>query len=268
MTRRGCVFGNSHLAALRTAWTQGARPYPDMSLDFVGAHRNGLAEIEIEDGVLRPATVTARTNMERINGRTDISLKSYDFLAITGSQMSIYHIMKIYRRFRFIGLPSFPDTVDIEDLEHELISAPAANAALVDMLRQSVGFQFATHIGAATGLPVYLVEQPRPSTGCLGDESGRYAGFKRARQLGDAVTLDSMYRAAFRAAADTVGVPVWQPDSTIRDAMFTAQEYSVGSIRLTRKAKVSHPVDDFVHANSHYGALVLDQLATVVAESV
>ena len=266
MTARGCVFGNSHLAALRTAWTQRAEPHPDISLDFVGAHRNGLIEVEIEDGILRPITETARQNMARINRREEFPLTGYDFLAVCGSQMSVSHVMKIYRRFRFAGLPSFDVTADIEDLEHELISAPAASAALADMLHRSVGFRFAALAGKAAGLPVYLIEQPRPSDGCLADKSGRYAGFKRALRLGDAAVLDRMYRDAFGQAASPLGHPLFQPDATIRDAMFTAEAYSIGSVRLARKADVAHPEDDFIHANAAYGALVLEQLAGAVLQ--
>ena len=124
-----------------------------MTLDFVGAHGDALGAMAIENGVLRAEMPAARANMAAINGHEVFALGGYDFFAIAGCKISIFQMLALYRQVRFLSLPSMASIDDIEAVEHQLISEPAAKAALVDMLRASFGLRFCAQLAAAMAKP-------------------------------------------------------------------------------------------------------------------
>ena len=172
-----------------------------MTLDFVGAHGDALGAMAIENGVLRAETPAARANMAAINGKEVFALGGYDFFAIAGCKISIFQMLALYRQVRFLSLPSMAAIDDIEAVEHQLISEPAAKAALVDMLRASFGLRFCAQLAAAMEKPLFALEQPRPSIACVRVPDGSFAGFRRAVRIGDAPALNALHRVALIEAA-------------------------------------------------------------------
>jgi hypothetical protein len=75
----------------------------------------------------------------------------------------------------------------------------------------------------------------------------------------EAASLSALFE---DAAAQLSPYYLPQPGESIADALFTADAYSAGSVRLTADlaAPVQHPANDFLHANASYGALALRQL--------
>jgi hypothetical protein len=265
MTLRGCLFGDSHIAALKTAWSRSPSRWPGLGMEFIGAHGHGIGDLEIRDDAARPRSRKLAENLTVLNGRSEFPLAGYDFFAITGGRMSVFRTVSHYRRFGWLDLPSLAHVTDPDDLDRELISTPTLMAALVDSYRATIGFQLAARLTRATGKPVYLLEQPRPSADCLKTRDGSFAGFNRALADGDAEALNRVTVAAFLRAAEGIATALPQPRETIRDGLFTLSGLSSGSIRLTRRREVQHGAQDFLHANPDYGGIVLDQLAAAAA---
>jgi hypothetical protein len=265
MTLKGLLIGNSHLAALKLAYDQSPGRWSGLSLDFFGARSRGLNDLEVRNGVLCTADRQLRRRLRAVNGRHDVALAPFDFVAIVGAGMSIIHALRIYRSFRVLGMPSLAALTSAEDLRHDLISKDAALTTIRDQLASSMGIRLAERIQRNTDLPIWLIEQPHPSRNCLTSADTFFAPFGQALKNGDAPMLAALHDKAFREATGKDRHPLPQPQAAICDGILLRPELSLGAIRLTGGSNVPHPVDDVLHANADFGSMVLDDLAARVS---
>ncbi len=279
--RRALVLGNSHIAAVKGAHEREAALWPGrwsgLAPEFAGGHGDALAMLEVRDGRLLARTEAARQNLQRLNRRAEWALAEYDAFIVVGCQLGIYRALMPYRSARFLGLPSMAERAAERAAERGAARVPVSRVpvsrAMFDLavregVRQTLGGALALRLvaglrAAGLGAQVIVAEQPRPSFDCR-RERRRFAGLLQAHRLGDGAVLTEVFEAA--AAAALPGITfLAQPVQTRHGGMFTRPRFSAGSVRLTASRRITHPEDDFIHANADYGALVLDQVAAALA---
>lgn len=265
MTLRLCIIGNSHVAALREAWLREPGRWGGFTASFLGAHQDLLLQTEVRGGRLIPTTFAARQSFEKISGVSDIDLDAHDVFVIAGSLVAQATALQIYRDARWIGLPSLAACADLATMPEQLISRPAALAAMQAGLSTRMGARLAQRLRTGTTRRIFLTAQPRVSEVILKAPRPVTRLHNIAIRKGDAAALAQAFETAARdvlARSGTTFLP--QPAQTTSHHLLTALAYIKGANRLAATLNVRQARDDIIHANGNYGALVLDQIAEAV----
>ncbi|SEV99650.1 hypothetical protein SAMN04488515_0570 [Cognatiyoonia koreensis] len=264
MTLNVCVFGNSHLAAVRDGFKRHEGRWPDLNLTFVGAHKNGLAETSCTDGILTPESEDAKFSFSRLAGLDQVDLRDTDAIVITGCGFALSRIAWLYRKARWAALPSVQSD-PAPTKAWSLVSRPAFLAMATEKLTDELAGRFIRVLRQGTDVPIYLCSQPRTTTGILTVGKHSLDVLPFAINSGDAAALSDLYETAAERAGDALGVRyIAQNARTITDHVLTADPFTKGAIRLTMKGRYAQPKDDILHANATYGKVVLDQIAVAV----
>lgn len=265
MTLRLCIFGNSHVAALREAWSVNPGRWPGVLAQFVGAHGDTLLQTEVRDGHLVPATDDARDNFARLGGVEKVDLAAYDALVIAGCLMAMPQAVLVHQSMRWTGLPSLARAADIATMKQAFVSHAAARASLCAILQGRLGPTFARHLRQGTATPLWITSQPRYSVDATTSDKAHLRPYMAAIRMGDGPALSGLFEeAASRTAQATGATFIPQHRATIRKDMLTAVAYMRGAKRLSPKGNLPQPPEDFAHANARYGALVIDQIIAAV----
>lgn len=266
MTLRVCLFGNSHLAALRQAWTDGRERWPGLDLTMIGAHKGLLLQTEITGGVLRPATDAARDAFARFGGLAEVDLRSFDAIGIVGCQVAAARAAFLHKEARWVGLPSVAACPNLATMEPRLISRRAYVAMLKATLSETLGGQFATHLRAGTDRPICLLSQPRTHESILSGKRVEMRALLNSIEIGDGAALSDLFDTTARGLFEAIGVDYLpQPAETVSHHLLTARAYTEGAERLAAAGNAPQPKTDILHANAAYGALALDGLAARLA---
>jgi hypothetical protein len=254
MTLRGCVIGNSHLSAVRFAAADPASIPTGVVLDFVGSAQSGLADVALDGQRLIATSAATQKDFQRFGAVEAIDLTRYDFFVLVGLNLSVYGLEAFYRNYRCIGLRDWQSLSDAR----ELISRAVAQMIIGNRLQTSLAARLARIIGSAVDVPIFLQAQPRPGKAMLGP-NGKYPTFRKMLRRKETASLSALFESA---AAQLTPYYLPQPSGSIEDDLFTAAAYCEGSVRLTPDVgkPLLHPPDDYMHANSAYGMLVLQQL--------
>lgn len=234
MSYRIAILGNSHTAALKSAWDTNRAAYRDLELVFFAARSSGdtrFKDLDPVDGKLVPRHPKMISSLHfSSGGRTDIVGKDYDAFALIGLSP------------RLILLPPASDY------------SAAVRAAMYNAGRHRGLSRIVANIKAiAPDKPLLVAAKALPADppDNAGPATDVYARSVRR-----------MVRRVFEPL-DVVYLP--QPAETIVGDNWTRPEYAISSTRLQTSAESlpddEHPVEDVRHMNSAYGALVLDQLA-------
>jgi hypothetical protein len=127
MTLRGCVLGNSHLAALRFAAADCADLPSGVALDFIGSAQNGLADVALDGQKLRATSAATEADFQRFGNVSAVDLAAYDFFVLVGLGLNIYGLEPFYRSHRCYGMRHWHQETDTR----MLVSRPVAQAILL-----------------------------------------------------------------------------------------------------------------------------------------
>lgn len=264
MTTRICLFGNSHIAALRSARAPSGRR-DRLRIDMVGAHGEGLMETRVEDGILVPTTPGAAHAFRRFGGGDGIDLEAYDAFGIVGCQVSIAQAVARYRHARWVGMAALAQEEDLATMGPRLISRAFFMEDLAHRLSETLGGRFADHLRQSTSKPIVIISQPRPSVRVLQSALPRHRPFASAVKMGDARLLSAVFEESARTMAAAVTARfIPQPVETIEDHITTGRDWTDGALRLSESDK-PQPEEDTLHANATYGAEVLKSLRQIFA---
>jgi len=264
--RKVCCLGNSHIAALRSAWDAEAGRWPDLDMRFVGAHKGLLLETTIKDGWLRPETPDAIDAFARLGGGEGVRLADYDALVITGCLVALSLTASVYRRMHWVGLPSVAAHQDLANGPQLLVSRAAALATAQDSLSQRLGPRLIAHLRPNTDNPIFLTSQPRASASLLDSRDPTTKAHRIAHDSGDAPLVSQLHEAAAQQAVEAAGAQyIPQPPETVAHHVVTHEDYMRGATRLAAKLNTPQPPHDIRHANAAYGALVIHQIAKRVS---
>jgi len=262
---RICIFGNSHLAALRSAHIATPRAWPSLKMTMIGAHKNGLLETRIDGTVMHPVGKNAKASFERLAGINVLDLAGFDAFVIAGCQIAFNQAANMWVRARWPGLPSMADQGDMIKGGPALVSQQMFRASLRHRLNATLGMRFARHLRAAMpDMPIYLTSQPRVAQSVVTTRATMTASHRRLLRRGDAQVISDLFDdEAALTLAQIGGVFVPQPDATRHRHILTAKPFTEGAKRLSKTDRHAQPPTDVLHANATYGATVLDQLAGI-----
>jgi len=266
MTHRICLIGNSHLVALQQALTDHPAPWAGVDMQFVPFRGTTVLETRIEDGRLRPESETARTQMEMRVGTLEVDLAAADAVVVVGLNVKAQHVQTFWKEARWPALPSVAAAEDLASMEQTLLSDSAALAGVSGYLATFCGFEFAARVARTVDRPVVLIGHPRLHQQAKFQQTGKFFGLGRAIASGDAPRLSALYAAACEAVAAQHGIAfLHQPPQTVHQHLMTRGAYMAGEIEVNQPDGSRRLRQDLSHPNARYGALMLGQLAEVLA---
>jgi hypothetical protein len=261
MTHRICIFGNSHLAALRNAYLAKPNRWPQLEPHWVGAHKSALVASEFVGDKLIPVSEQAKSSLEKLGNPGGVDLAPFDSFAIVGGRTAFINVAALQRDLRFVGLPSLQSEPDLARMEPRLVSRSAFLEMAVESLNNTVAVKFTRNLRSYTDRPILWLHQQHTGKGALKDPAPIYNHLRRLHETGDAEAMVGVYLdACSQIAKDLKLTFVKQPGPTIIDHIFTKQWFSTGSVRLTEKGRYKHDKDDFDHANDRFGAKALTNI--------
>ncbi|HTT98314.1 MAG TPA: hypothetical protein VMF58_09710 [Rhizomicrobium sp.] len=245
-----CLIGNSHIAAIKQAWTNRKPAVADgVSLSFFSASVRLLENFELEGDVLIPKD---HELLEKIRYTSDgierIELSRYDAFLLFGMGFGF-------------DVPNYCDGLDLatgsRDVpEGMLVSRPVFTATVEAKFEECYAVTLIDTIKSVTAKPMLLCGAPFLSERVLEDEEDLAA---QARYR-DMAFLQSVMTLA-RQAGENIAARhrcelLWQADSTVGLPGFTRKEFGINPVRFTMKGGKPPPVDRR-HGNEEYGLIML-----------
>jgi hypothetical protein len=257
---RVCAIGNSHLAALKKAWDDGAGArYPTITLTFFGSHRDTLKRVHAQGDALTTHDERVRESFVMTSGLATPEIRLADFdLVFLHSLVS-----------RNWTQPFSVQLARHRERTGAVVTRGLLRAHMTERLRESVFFHLLREIRTASRIPVFVSPQAFRSE----DDTHREAwGLSDSNPdvevLEIALELCGAYERMIQD--ETRGLSaryLAQPAETIVGRFFTGRQYCEGSVRLRGKLNIRHADDDFVHMNAAYGELVLKALERTALEA-
>ncbi|TCL10224.1 hypothetical protein BXY66_2293 [Shimia isoporae] len=246
MSRRICVMGNSHVAALKGGWEDGAAPRKDILPTFFGALSDGMGTLDFVDGEVIPRERKAAEFFKRISGTGGgVRAEDYDAFVLVGMGLFPTPVFTNYARF------ATPSTQHVA--EHFV-----SDAVIADTLWESIDGSMMMHcarvLRRATDKPIHLAWQAFCSES-LFDIDWRAAQMQPILDNGDQPFVNMMMDGVADKLRDAGFGVLEQPEETKRDGVMTKAEFSRGSVlfRAVEKNAKEHRENDVFHMNSLYG---------------
>jgi hypothetical protein len=244
-----CFIGNSHVAAIKQAWTNRAPRLSDgCSLTFFSAQNRLMTHLEREGRALVPQTDALAEKLRYTSdGIERIEVDDYDIFVLTGSGFGV----DLERILELGGTFSYLPWGPVEPL----MSQNCFDSVIAAALRDSLLIGLLGKIRAIAHKPVLIVAAPYLSERVLaGEKLSGNARFHDPQFLGPLV-------ARCRASAESVAAEsgceiVWQNEETVAMPGFTKAEFGLNPVRFAMHGQRSPPVDR-MHGNEDYGFLVL-----------
>lgn len=248
-----CCLGNSHLAALKTAWDKHQSEYPGITLGFFGAPGRQLREIEIKNGKATPKNPQLALALRAVSGGADsVDLEAHDAFALVGLELGFRVFLTTLRGH--LATPEFKTARK----RQELISDACLRHCLKDLLVHSASIKLLRKLKRDTPKPVYVVTEPYLSEAALNQKTTDH--LPRLKRTGALIRMNALYSEYLgRIVLDAGGIFVPQPSDTLTDDGFTQKKFSRGSSRLLAVDE-QHDTDDVRHMNEAYGNRVLKDL--------
>lgn len=264
MTARVLFLGNSHLAALREAWTANPGRWPMIEASFLGAHRDHLLETRLDAGRLVAATPAAQAAFDRLGCGDGAEIATQDLIVLCGCLVAVASAALVWRDMRWDALPSLRSCPDLAAMSQPLVSRAAALACLRQSLSHRLGPLLAGHLRAeAVTAPIWLASQPRTSEVIARRPRPEARAQSEILRLDDAAEVAALFDSAAAAAMAQSGAGYLpQPPQTITRHILTALTFMQGAPRLAARPGRRQDADDILHGNAAYGAAVLDQIAS------
>jgi hypothetical protein len=245
-----CFLGNSHIAAIKQAWTNCAPAVaPGVSVTFFSAGTHLLQHLRLKDGVWLAGSEPLREKLAYTSDGLDrIALKTYDAFVVFGSGFGL-DIPKICAGYDLAG-----------DRGRPVEGAPLSRAAFAAMieahLEGSLAITMIDTIKSVSGKPVLRCAAPFLSERVLGEEEE----IRSQKRFQDPDFLAFVVAAA-KAAGTRIGARhghdvMWQEESTVGVPGFTKREFGINPVRFAMKG-FNVPPTDRKHGNEEYGLVML-----------
>ena len=266
MTRRLLMIGNSHLIALRDAFTATPERWPDLTIDYLGFRGSAAAETALDGTALSATTDETRAQMEKLNGTAVFDLAGYDGYVLVALGFKPLHTMTLARQARWLSLPSLLEADDLVGMHQTLISRAAARLTLTTRLAQSGTGHLARLLRQMSETPVLIVPQPWLNQRGRWSRVPRFFGHGRAIRQGDAPELAELFSEAAHEAVRAIGAKLLpQPQKTLLDDILTKHRFMLDKVVFVSTRDGAKSTPDVTHGNPAYGALVLDQIEAKLA---
>ncbi len=266
MSRRILMLGNSHLAAPRLAGKRWPDRWPDLEITAIGGGVPVLEDLRVDNGVLRGEHARTDEVMDSFVGADHLSLDGIDAVVIVGAQMGPIRLIELPTHCTWPGRPSLARVPDLASMERVLTSDRLIRTAARDAIESSTAIRLARRLGPATGLPILICSQPRPSAALMQRPRSAFRRVRRLVESGEGAVLSDLFEETAEAAVCDAGARYLpQPSRTIKDAIMTVPRFANGAQKLRPGGARPQPADDLLHGNDVYGAQVMDQITGAVA---
>ena len=246
-----CFLGNSHVAAIKQAWTNRSPAVaPGVSVTFFSAGTHLLKQLRLRDGIWMAGSEPLREKLAYTSGGPDsIALKTFDAFVLFGSGFGL-------------DIPKFCDGYDLADVSGRAIEGTplsrAAFAAMIEaQLENSIAVELIDTINSVSGKPVLLCAAPFLSERVLEEEEA----VRSQKRFQDRAFLEFVVAAARTAGANIAARHrhdvMWQEESSIGVPGFTRLEFGTDPVRFAMKG-FKIPPTDRKHGNEDYGLLMLN----------
>ena len=234
-TRRICVIGDSHTAALKAGWASIAAEFSDADLTFFAARRELLVNLVVKDGALVPTDPRLRRAFaERAGGATRIEPR-FDGYILCGMGSGVKTILPLLSQHR-------PTTI-APDGRQGLSNACYA-ACMARLLGLTPMMWMLGLLRQISDAPAVLVATPAPASRPV---------FAMLAERGEDAALVSLYTRAFESLSEPLGARfLAQPRETLHKSVL-----STDPIYFRGGEHLAGDEDDQSHANAEYGAIVL-----------
>ncbi len=232
---RVCVFGDSHIAALKAGWTSIANEFQGIELVFFGASRQRMEDIAIEDNALVVTSQPLRMLFERTSGGLSRVAGDFDAYILCGLGATARKILPLIRSYSSEGQPlgkSIP------------LSDACYRACLLGIMHETVMAGILAKFRQLTCAPIVVLAAPLPKPRPY---------FDALAAAGEDRVIAQFFVSVLAEIAEKHGAHfVPQPQETLQtSALTTNPGYFQGAVRLFEGP------DDETHANADYGAIVL-----------
>ncbi len=245
MSRKICVLGNSHIAALKGGW-ETAAPAKPLSPDFFGALSKGMESLALIDGKLLPSDPEAAAFYCDISGKgTGAIPEDYEAFVLCGMGMFPNPVFNNYASY---ATPSTHNT----SAEY-YVSDACLDDLLWDHIDRSMMMHCARLVRGVTDAPVHLVWQAFWSEALFNIE-WRAAQMSPILENNDQDYIHARMRAVETRLADEGFSVLQQPKDTLAQGVMTKEEFSRGSVLFREGLNQPHRDNDVFHMNSDYGA--------------
>jgi hypothetical protein len=235
-SKRLCLIGDSHLAAVSIGWnTLAAAEYPNVEAVFLASPGKSMRHIKVQDGALVPGTEELARHFERTAHVPAIDA-SYDLYAVYGLEVSVQICPGLWQAFRDAKRAREIDTA----VDAGLIAATIAGQVL-------------PRVREITDRPLVLMATPMPA------EIRSVDKWAEARRNGDDARMAAFFTRSCRAFAESAGAEFMpQPEETLTSPLHTRDEYAAEQARFSKRVEALG--GDGIHMSAAYGAAVMRAL--------
>lgn len=246
------VLGNSHVAALRRAWADISKAFPEWEMQFFAANSKLFNQFEMDKtrvfGVHDESRYTPHQLkfLDQVFGRRTIDLKTPDIVLVVGRNSNEVDFQRQFEPYGIDGLCEAPDKPSLSYAAFSRFCHEIALKRLPDPMWHNWDEP-----------RVAFLPAPIPCADCP-EEDPRYDVWARygADPLRGLAYLKT-YRAHVEALYREYGITLLSPpDEVYDDSGLTRVEFGEAPIRLHPRAGEYEP-SDFHHMNTDYGKVVL-----------
>jgi hypothetical protein len=245
------MIGNSHVAALKTAWNN-SRPklHAGFSLSFFAVQKAMFRHIALQDRVLVPEHDDVAAQLQaRSDGLDRVEIDRYDAIVMVGSGFGI----------DLPDMRSLCGTLDQQrfmQVDH-LVSQACFDAALEQSLEESPAIALIDRIRTVSEMPILMVPTPYFSERLLQSDEGR-AQFPLTDRAALARCVARARASAERVAASHGCEVLWQDESTVAAPGFTRLAFNHGALVFNLPG--ARKGYDDRHGNEDFGRLAMSQV--------
>ena len=244
-----CMIGNSHVAALKLAWSNRPPEIKDgTTITFFSAQNRLMSRIERKGAKLVSGSEELAEKLRYTSGGQDsIKLKEYDAFVLVGSGFGI-DIPRLTEECGTIA-PAGGE---------KLMSQSMLSATVEAHMEKSMSLQLSRTIREVTDVPIVLVGAPFVSERELLEPP--LSGQPWLKDKAFLVPYVEACRAAGERVAKRAGFSiVWQAEETYALPGFTSETFNRNPVRFQMRGP-NTPEFDAKHGNEDYGVLMLGRI--------
>lgn len=241
-----CVIGNSHVAALLTAWEDVAADYPKVEAEFFGhravyyfdmvASENAVLTCEPPMFRFTPGQPQVRDN--------SVAITTYDAAVVVGCAFGPACVLRIYLDYHFPALAG---------RQGDQITRDQFKQAVHQRVRETPVYHVCSVIRGVSPMPLLAVPVPLPNeNGFAPAATPIMWAYRDAADNGDGPKLMELYREVCDELRAEGIVVVGQSEETKASEISTRAPFGENAVRL-RKQEKGHASDDVFHMNADYG---------------
>ena len=246
-----CFIGNSHIAALKLAWTNRApKVASGFSATFFSAQNRLMGHIEVKGRALVPGRGDLADKLAYTSGGVkSIEVDKYDAFVLVGSGFGVDML-------KLVEIGGTPAHLRWKKDIEPLMSQACYDEIFAQILRDSQLVTVLRMIRSIAPAPALIAAAPYLSECVLEEEP-----LDTDRRFHEPEFLTPIVarckQVAGKVAAELGCEVVWQDDATVAErAGYTKLDYGIGAARFSMHGGKS-PVSDRRHGNEEYGALLL-----------